>query len=103
MTRYYYDCPLKAGYMAVYHGIRSDRGPARFYVVDECVEMLKFQCGDAVSDAKCTAGVIGVPMNDLDKLVVCWSDERNVRGVDSALKIIQRNGKAFIWPEIEND
>lgn len=108
--RYYYDCPIKAAYMAKYFGISFDgqsfeyiataycdyraewfkeANPEKYYLTDDSLHLLEPQVGDMVF----------YPYNDA---AVILGEFFPVPKVGTKLKIIQRNGIPFMWPETEN-
>ena len=44
MTRYFYDCPLKAAFMAKYHGMRFDYYDKYQNVILSCIEVETYDC-----------------------------------------------------------
>lgn len=114
--KYYYDCPLKAGYMTQYFDMkfrnwRWDNVEFNFHPVneydDECeflyihpdsLILLEPQDGDTVqSNGK--SDYTG-EYADYTKDIYTAGD-RSIFTWDENSKIIQRNGKPFFWPEIE--
>lgn len=119
--KYYYNCPLKAAYMARYHGLSfgldfggdvqwspiraaelNDFGPlyeweaildqynihSKFYIHQDSLHLLEPLEYD----------LIQWPTNAAQEYdqTVCGYTFKHGGG-----KIIQRNGKAFMWPEVE--
>lgn len=115
-TRYFYDCPLKAAYMQRYFGMRLQEtynGHATYveippavirsqsshpsiqpaYVHPHSLHLLEPQPGDFGWDAE-------------NSFVACYSDGCFCLSpigdyAVSPVRIIQRDGKPFFWPERE--
>lgn len=110
MTRYYYDCPIKASYMAQHHGVKIqfvdsngvllDYGrrwihlyandcPDKYYIHPDSLNILDPQDGDEGIDESgnqlyCNAGV--------------WETVGGCE-VNGECRTDKRNGIAFMWPK----
>lgn len=126
MTRYYYTDPLAAAWMAKHHGMKlqslardtndpywdivfiggspfrqgqlikvADSGP--FYIHPDSRALLRVREKDMITYGGRAATIIGVYENN-DVLV--YGETVFARSVeDSLIRIIQRNGIPFMWPE----
>lgn len=126
--RYFYICPLKAAFMAKYHGFKyigsfeGEEYPMEnesfrlhlrlnlagdgtiYYGAPDSLHLLEPQVGDVCySDSlqgEMDVGIIGI--SNAGKPYVCWVHYGQDIAVDyNGEKIIQRNGIAFHWPESE--
>lgn len=107
MTRYFYTCHLSAAFMAKWYGMRysnrlalnyehvsgdtvedwSNQGP--YYIHPDSLPLLEPMVGDLIyMETPMKREWIHVERHDLQK---------DLRGY----RIIQRQGRAFIWPEQE--
>lgn len=125
--KYYYNCPIKAAYMAKYHGIfysepvaygwhngqytialsphLSMNSDTKYYIHEESMELLKPMPQDIVTCPSVGGDGVQVfiacidPYEDID----CYEQGCKLDiGNDETLKIIERNNMPFIWPEVEN-
>lgn len=116
MPRYFYDCGLRAAYMAKQYDMKfedgfsaqflaldaaaqirdkSERGP--YYIHPDSLHLLAPQVGDLIGDGVTFGlnggdGCISVP------------ERRNGKHhykLPDGPHIIQRDGEAFFWPEVE--
>lgn len=114
--RYYYQCPIKATYMAKEFGMRFDdsfyvmcdyiihegenlgalikiNAPPKIYIHPDSLHLLKPQEGDLIEDPCEPNHFIFISHDE------SWPLHKEFES--GWFKIIQRNGKAFMWPEVE--
>lgn len=119
--RYYYTDPLRAAWMMRELGLKfegyANNYPVAFchemisedkmngrrekyYIHPDCHEMLKPQVDDVV---EFDGFVYGLVNNiDADEIAIQCDDVFYVRDIEECV-IIQRNGKAFFTPEVEDE
>lgn len=110
-TRYFYDCPLKATYMAKYFGFNFETSIVdksldildqidsvqKFYLHPDSLHLLEAQVGDVFFNKESN----GVALISVLAKAMLTSENEEIMKAKNDIKIIQRNGVAFIWPEIE--
>lgn len=131
MPRYYYDCPLKAAFMAKYHGMcflidgetcvrweQQPRTDGRDDMEAVCAEWAQNNTMDETVILDCCYGMEKFYLHpDSEKMLYSMVGDVLVtnRGahfvlatahggelnIDPDTKIIQRNGEAFFMPEVE--
>lgn len=117
MTRYYYDCPIKAAYMAKYFNVTfaGSDGLERTYLgmADEIIPSHLPEIATPIYIHPDSLHILEPQEGDI--YVDYWSDRSPEyytplkEKPDNSLeppnwvgyKIIQRNGKPFMWPESE--
>lgn len=113
MTRYYYDCPLIAAYMAKYqridfgteihsifnHLCTTDEQEAlkrvKFYPKENSFEEFALQTEDVVQDY--SDGTDGLLMYVTEFDLVDWTEKYK-----RTMKILQRNDMPFFMPKVED-
>lgn len=106
MKRYFYDCPIKAAYMAKYHGMKFKSARGQNLYFDGHDFRTEKDCGiyagetyhippDSENILKPLAG---------DVRCFIFGDEFTHGELkdSSRSKLFQRNGVPFIWPEVSD-
>jgi len=111
MNRAFYTCHAKAAIMAKYHGMQFEDelgNPATYhYPIGFSIEALN---DDMIGEPVGWGGVLYIRSDSMHKLEPQQGDLHKSYAVESGWvvinydkkpRIIQRNGLAFMWPEVE--
>lgn len=119
MLRYYYDCPLKAAYMAKYFGMKFEGGyTAQFLALDAASQIRDKNERDYYYIHPDSLHLLEPRDDDIGCREIVYEDGERWRnpaqyneelkkweadeGLDMGeCKTLQRDGKSFMWPEQE--